>query len=110
MMSSIRAFVLYHMFPYDKSLWKSLQNPYWLLFTVLGMVPIVGQIWWIILFAMKDKTNEHQLCSFIIGFKASQFITIGVIGTYWGILKYIYCTLHTPMNCIQCKIILSFPI
>lgn len=91
--------MLYQMFPYDKSIWGNFKNPYWYAFTVLGMVPILGQCWWILLFLMKDKTNEHQLCAFIIGFKTAQFFSLGAISTILGVLKYIRCTTNTAYPC-----------
>jgi hypothetical protein len=62
------------------------------------MLPYVGQAWWCALFILKDKRDEHQLCQFIIGFKTSQFITLGLGSTLLGILKYIRCTLYGSMS------------
>ncbi len=93
----IRGFILYHMFPYDRSIWKSVKNPFWILFTIIGLVPIMGQFWWLFVFLIKDKSIEHQLCEFIIGFKVSQFLSLGIISTVIGVLKYIRCNVFMEL-------------
>lgn len=95
----IRAFILYNMFPYDKSMWKCFKNPYWYLFNCIGVLPVVGQIWWLFLFLVKDKTDEHQLCEFIIGFKVSQFMSLGLVATLTGVFRYIRCTTAAISTC-----------
>ncbi|KAG9403389.1 hypothetical protein AC1031_006035 [Aphanomyces cochlioides] len=88
-----RACILYNLFPYDHSIWKSLKNPLWWAFNFVGLLPYIGQIWWCYLFLLKDKKDEHQLCQFIIGFKTTQFLTLGLGATFLGIMRYIYCTM-----------------
>ncbi|OQR96128.1 hypothetical protein ACHHYP_16938 [Achlya hypogyna] len=92
-----RACILYNLFPYDQSIWRCLKNPYWWVFTTLGMLPYVGQAWWCLLFVLKDKRDEHQLCQFIIGFKTSQFLTLGLGSTMLGVVKYLSCALQGSM-------------
>ncbi|OQS03690.1 hypothetical protein THRCLA_03996 [Thraustotheca clavata] len=93
-----RACILYNLFPYDQSIWKCLKNPWWWSFTTIGMLPYIGQAWWCYLFILKDKRDEHQLCQFIIGFKTSQFLTLGFGSTLLGIAKYLNCTLYGSMG------------
>ncbi|ETV68580.1 hypothetical protein, variant [Aphanomyces astaci] len=91
-----RAMILYNLFPYDHSIWRCFKNPYWWALTFIGLLPVVGQAWWCLLFVLKDKKNEHQLCQFIIGFKTTQFLTLGLWATCLGIVRFIYCTVHGP--------------
>ncbi|EQC32869.1 hypothetical protein SDRG_09401 [Saprolegnia diclina VS20] len=96
--ANARACILYNLFPYDQSIWRCLKNPYWWSFTILGMLPYIGQAWWCLLFVLKDKRDEHQLCQFIIGFKTSQFLTLGLGSTILGVAKYIACALYGTMG------------
>lgn len=95
----MRAFVLYHMFPYDKSMWKSVKDPYWVFFSCVSITPIVSQLWWMFLFFIKDKQSEHQVCEFIIGFKCAQFVSLGVIFSFLGIIKYLNCVVQSWEHC-----------
>jgi len=42
-------------------------------------------------FLLRDKTDEFQLVDFILSFKGSQFITVGIIGSLLGAVQYITC-------------------
>ncbi|TYZ60782.1 hypothetical protein PybrP1_006415 [[Pythium] brassicae (nom. inval.)] len=87
----VRGHILYHLFPHNKSIWQSLRDPWWLAYSCVGVFPVVGQLWWLLLFVLKDKTNEHQLCQFIVGFKVAQFITLGVLHSLLGVAAYVHC-------------------
>ncbi|RLN82915.1 hypothetical protein BBJ28_00000884 [Nothophytophthora sp. Chile5] len=97
----IRGHILHHLFPHDKSIWRSFKDPWWLAFTSVGLLPVVGQLWWLFLFLIKDKTNEHQLCQFIVGFKVAQFITLGVLHLLLGVFAYVKCILQGSMLACQ---------
>ncbi|RHY29726.1 hypothetical protein DYB32_004896 [Aphanomyces invadans] len=89
-----RAVILYNLFPFDQSIWRCFKNPMWWALNLIGLLPYIGQAWWCYLFFLKDKKNEHQLCQFIIGFKTTQFLTLGLGATFLGIIRFIYCTTH----------------
>jgi hypothetical protein len=93
-----RGHVLYHLFPYDKSIWMSIKDPWWVAYTCVGIFPVIGQLWWLLLFLIKDKTNEHQLCQFIVGFKVAQFITLGILHMLLGVSAYIVCTIQGSLD------------
>lgn len=97
----LRGHILHHLFPHDKTIWRSFKDPWWLAYTSVGLLPVVGQLWWLFLFVIKDKTNEHQLCQFIVGFKAAQFITLGVMHMMLGIFAYIKCIVLGSMLVCQ---------
>lgn len=69
----LRAWVLYHLSPCDKSVWACMRNPHWWLLNAVGLIPGVNHLWWLLLLAWKDKRDEYQLCDFIIGSEASRF-------------------------------------
>ncbi|KAI9913973.1 hypothetical protein PsorP6_005535 [Peronosclerospora sorghi] len=97
----VRGHILHHLFPHNKTIWRSLKDPWWILYTSMGLLPVLGQLWWLILFLLKDKTNEHQLCQFIVGFKAAQFITLGVLHMMAGVVMYVMCTVQGSMLACQ---------
>ncbi|OWZ21787.1 hypothetical protein PHMEG_0003618 [Phytophthora megakarya] len=97
----IRGHILHHLFPHDKTIWRSFKDPWWVVYTSVGILPVVGQLWWIFLFIIKDKTNEHQLCQFIVGFKAAQFITLGSMHMMLGIFMYVKCIVRGSM--LECQ-------
>ncbi|TMW62940.1 hypothetical protein Poli38472_005558 [Pythium oligandrum] len=87
----LRGHILYHIFPHDKSIWMCFRDPWWIIYGCIGIFPVVGQLWWLFLFLIKDKTDEHQLCQFIVGFKAAQFVSLGLFSVAFGVSRYIKC-------------------
>lgn len=94
----VRGHILYHTFPYDMSIWMSFRDPWWAIYSCIGIFPVVGQLWWLFLFLIKDKTNEHQLCQFIVGFKVAQFISLGLYSTTSGVIQYIRCIVRGTLE------------
>ncbi|EEY61035.1 uncharacterized protein PITG_01279 [Phytophthora infestans T30-4] len=82
-----RGHILHHLFPHDKTIWRSFKDPWWILYTSVGLLP--------------DKTNEHQLCQFIVGFKAAQFITLGIMHMMLGVFMYVKCVTQGSMLACQ---------
>ena len=87
-----------------QSLWGKLRNPlYWFLAYALGMFPIWGvqQLWFFVLFCLLDRRDEFQLTKFVIGFKASQFISVGIVAVYLGAIQLLRCTagIHGAQRC-----------
>jgi len=96
----IQAFILYNFMPYDQSIWQQLKNPWFYIISFAAFVPIyaIGQIFWLIIFLFMDKNDEFQLCNFIIQFKGTQFISLGIINTLIGAARYYYCTTVSDCN------------
>ncbi|CAK0896584.1 unnamed protein product [Prorocentrum cordatum] len=88
-----RAFFRYHMFPYDKSLWRKMRDPFWVLFQLIPLVPVaaVNPLWFLFTFLVMDRGEEFQLVSFILRFKGYQFITLGLIRSTLGFILFIGC-------------------
>eukprot|EP00618_Florenciella_parvula_P035898 CAMPEP_0119542920 /NCGR_PEP_ID=MMETSP1344-20130328/53848_1 /TAXON_ID=236787 /ORGANISM="Florenciella parvula, Strain CCMP2471" /LENGTH=614 /DNA_ID=CAMNT_0007587185 /DNA_START=12 /DNA_END=1856 /DNA_ORIENTATION=- len=88
-----RAKVLYTLFPFDKSVWGKIKNPWFWVLTLIAAAPVYGvaQVWGILLLAMKDRQDEYQLVNFIVTFKSSMFVAVGVLPTLIGVGLYINC-------------------
>ena len=82
----LRAKILYTLFPHDRSIWSQMRNPWWWLLMLIGVFPLWGVriLWWCFVFAIKDRTDDYQLCTFVITFKASLFIAGGLQSAFLG--------------------------
>lgn len=89
----IRAFFRYHIYPADKTIWGKLRDPVWILFMLVSLIPWAGMTPLVFLFCFLiiDKTDEYQLCLFILQFKGTQFLSHGVIRTITGFFLYLSC-------------------
>lgn len=108
-----RAWVLYNLSPCDKSIWACLRLPMWWVLNGIGLIPTLNHAWWLLLFLFKDKSDEYQLCDFIIGSEAARFFrwvtwsedrmcfcgrsnvhvcSVGCWSLVMGALKYYLCT------------------
>ncbi len=67
-MRRFRALVLHTLWPSDRSLWGSLRSPAWWALQALGHFPLVGQLWWLVLAALVDRSDECQLCASLVRF------------------------------------------
>merc|ERR1719221_853950 len=36
------AFMRYHIYPYDKTIWGQLKDPVWVIFTIISLLPVSG--------------------------------------------------------------------
>ena len=93
----VRAHVLYHMFPHDKTIWACVKDPWWWFYTqALGAFPLWGvtTAWWFVVLAFKwseSPVDEFQLVDFVVSFKASQFTTACVQAMVVGATLYASC-------------------
>eukprot|EP00941_MAST-03F_sp_MAST-3F-sp1_P003258 g3258.t1 len=94
-----RAYILYTLSPYDKSMWRCFKDPMWWLLSFIGVVPVVGPFWWFILFFLKDMSDEHQVCDFIVGFQTIRFCGQGVSAALMGCFRYYLCANRQQNNC-----------
>lgn len=95
------AVLRYHLLPYDRGFWRKIRSPIFVLFTLISIVPKYGisAIMFTFLFLIIDKSDEFQLQEFILGFKALQFVSMGIISATVGAAQYFICTTSEPMNC-----------
>eukprot|EP00937_MAST-01D_sp_MAST-1D-sp2_P003613 g3613.t1 len=94
----LRAFLLYHKEPYDRSVFGRLSDPWWWALTTLSCFPLwgVSQAFWVLLFLLKDKGDEFQLVNFVVGFKTAQFVAAGFVPLVLGAALAATCTTAEP--------------
>jgi len=89
----IRAFFRYHLFPYDRTIWRQFRDPVFWAFTLFSAVPVHGisPFVFFCIFLLIDKSDEWQLLQFILSFKGMQFITQGIIRSISGYFAFVGC-------------------
>jgi len=87
------AFLRYHMFPYDKGFWGKLHDPVYVILKVISMIPVMGvsPFFFLFVFLIIDKSDSFQCVNFILGFKGTQFLAMGVIRAITGMLMFFRC-------------------
>ena len=95
-----RAWVLHTLWPHDRSVWSSARTASWWGLQVLGLLPWLAQLWWLLLSASVDKQDEYQLCQFIVALRTSHFLTLGVGAAMYGCFQAYRCALlHKSQEC-----------
>ena len=89
-----RAFVLYSLWPYDRTIWSSIRRPGWWILQMIGLLPMIGPIWWLLLSAAVDKGDEYQLCAFIVGLRVSHFVSLGLGAAAYGCIQAFRCAIR----------------
>lgn len=87
-----RAGVLYTLNPADKSVWTCAKDAEWWSLNALGTVPVVGQAWWLLLFAMHDRRDEGRLTDFVVSFEAASLCTVGIYSLLSGAVSLLVCS------------------
>lgn len=89
----VRAFLRYHIYPYDKTFWGKMRDPVHVLFMLATFIPVSGvsPIMYLFIFLFIDKSDEFQLLMFILRFKGTQFISHGILRTFIGFFMFIGC-------------------
>lgn len=87
------AFFRYHLYPYDKGFWGKLFDPVNLAMRLISLVPVYGvsPVFFLFVFVIIDKSDEYQLIDFILSFKGTQFITMGIIRCIQGFVQFMLC-------------------
>jgi len=94
-----RSWVLYTLSPYDRTFWRSVKNPYYLLLQAIGLIPGVGMLWWFLVFLLHDKRDEYQLSQFIVGFQTAKFFSQGCFSLLKGAFLYYMCATRDVPHC-----------
>lgn len=95
-LGAIRASVLYHYLPYDRSIFGQLKDPMFWALTVISLVPMYGIrvtffAFVLVLLISEPPPDEYQLVNYILGFKGSQFIANGMIQSLVAAIRYYMC-------------------
>ena len=93
----LRSSILYTLYPYDRSLWSRLRDPWYFLFKLFTIFPLyyVSISTWFILWLMKDKRDEYTLVKFIVDLKSSLFVS-AVLSSILGNIMFLRCTTIDP--------------
>ena len=95
-----RAIVLHTLWPHDKSVWCCLRSSSWWALHLLGVLPHPGShCWWLLLASLVDKSDEYQLCAFIIALRGSHFVTLGVTAALYGCMQAYRCAALPDSTC-----------
>lgn len=89
----VRAFFRYHLFPFDRSVWRKLKDPVFIIFTLASLIPWAGMtpLIFLFIFIIIEHQDEYQLVVFILQFKGTQFLSHGVIKTLIGFFTFLQC-------------------
>jgi hypothetical protein len=89
---SPRAFVLYHYYPYNRSIWYKLKDPVWWVFTIIAAIQFycIRSVWFVFLFLLIDKKDEYQLLNLILTFKGTQVVS-GIVAGLVGAFNFFVC-------------------
>lgn len=90
----LRAWYLYTVDPFDRTVWYKLRNVCWWVLLLISIFPwySVQIYFYVFRFLMIDKSDEWQLINFVLNFKASQFITLGVFNSIIGYVQFYSCS------------------
>lgn len=91
-----RAFILHNYFPFDRSIFGQIRNPFWWLFFLLTLVPFYNvrvTYFFILLLCIlfPCPPDEYILTEFILRFKGAQMLTGGIIASLLGNASYFFC-------------------
>eukprot|EP00924_Labyrinthula_sp_SR-Ha-C_P005795 maker-scaffold_14-snap-gene-5.67-mRNA-1 protein AED:0.36 eAED:0.38 QI:0/0/0/0.75/1/1/4/0/594 len=94
-----RAWILYALSPFDKSIWENFRNRrYWVL-QLIGVTPYLSVPYWFLIFVISDKRDEYQLCQFIVSFQTAKFFSQGCFSLARGAFVSYYCALNGYTSC-----------
>eukprot|EP00929_Paragymnodinium_shiwhaense_P106397 TRINITY_DN71737_c0_g1_i1.p1 TRINITY_DN71737_c0_g1~~TRINITY_DN71737_c0_g1_i1.p1 ORF type:complete len:876 (+),score=221.20 TRINITY_DN71737_c0_g1_i1:120-2747(+) len=89
----LRAFFLYHMLPYDRTIFGQMRDPVWWFLTLLSICPLycARVLFFSVTLAFivfPHGPDEFQLSEYIIRFKGMQFLSGGILASLLGALQY----------------------
>ena len=78
-LSTLRARVLYALFPADKSIWYIVQQPLAIFLMFLLVAPFgISTVMWVLLLLLIEK-GEYQLVNWVLLFKSTNFLKFGLL-------------------------------
>jgi len=98
----LRAKVLYHFLPFDKSIFGCMKDPFWWLLTIFSIIPVFGIrvvfFAMVLIFLLRGcPPDEYQLVSYILTFKGTQVLSSGVVMAIIAAVKYNGCV-HSDLG------------
>jgi len=92
----LRAFILHHYLPHNKSFFGKLEDPVYLAIYIMTCLPVHGlrvAIFAVVLLMLvvPGPPDESQLINFIVSFKGVQFFSSGLVRLWMGAMEYFAC-------------------
>jgi len=104
---AIRAFLLHHYLPHDRSIYGKLKDPAYVAIMILTLLPVYivrvaffSMILMMIVFPCPP--DEFQLVNFILLCKGSQFLNAGLLMMAKGAMQYFICFTQYKDNLLLC--------
>eukprot|EP00927_Polykrikos_kofoidii_P017570 TRINITY_DN18018_c0_g1_i1.p1 TRINITY_DN18018_c0_g1~~TRINITY_DN18018_c0_g1_i1.p1 ORF type:complete len:461 (-),score=76.10 TRINITY_DN18018_c0_g1_i1:121-1503(-) len=87
------AWLRYHLYPYDRGFWAQRRDPFFVFVKLLSLIPFWGVLpaLYLFNFLIIDRGDTNQLVQFILNFKGTQFVTLGVIRCMVGYISFFLC-------------------
>jgi len=98
----MRAFLLHHVLPYDKSIFGCLYDPVYLLLLLVSFLPDGRVLFYtllLMLICLPGPADEYQLVQIILQVKAAQFVSSGVFLAFFGGMQYYMCVEEYKHTC-----------
>jgi len=92
----LRAVILHHFLPHDRSIFGNLKDPLWWLFAIPLLLPcynirVTAFTLLLFLHCYPCPPDEYQLTNFILQLKATQFLSAGIGAMTVGAFNYFFC-------------------
>jgi len=93
---SIRAWVLHHLLPFNKSVVGKVKDPVYLALSLVSLIPFVGIrlcffFFLLLLHITGCPADTYQMINFILTFKGTQFQSGGIILLVYAFVRYCMC-------------------
>eukprot|EP00444_Apocalathium_aciculiferum_P053181 CAMPEP_0183519626 /NCGR_PEP_ID=MMETSP0371-20130417/16268_1 /TAXON_ID=268820 /ORGANISM="Peridinium aciculiferum, Strain PAER-2" /LENGTH=413 /DNA_ID=CAMNT_0025717807 /DNA_START=1 /DNA_END=1242 /DNA_ORIENTATION=- len=92
----LRAFLLRHFLPFDRSIFGKMKDPVFWIITILVSIPMYGLragvfSLMLLMLVLPGPPDEYQFIDYILQLKGSQFFTVGILQTLITGGTYFYC-------------------
>eukprot|EP00406_Dinophysis_acuminata_P068906 CAMPEP_0179292896 /NCGR_PEP_ID=MMETSP0797-20121207/43093_1 /TAXON_ID=47934 /ORGANISM="Dinophysis acuminata, Strain DAEP01" /LENGTH=543 /DNA_ID=CAMNT_0021002025 /DNA_START=1 /DNA_END=1632 /DNA_ORIENTATION=+ len=103
----LRAFVLHHLYPHNRSIFGHVKDPCWLLLTLMMLITGYGVrtatlVLVLFMHVYPGPPDEFQLVHFIASLKSTQFVSGGIVMLIMGAMNYFYCISRFPDDLKLC--------
>ena len=107
-LGKLRNWILYVLYPYDRTIWDQLRDPAWYVLMLILAFPRFGVhvVAWCIILVVMDKRDEYRLIDFILTFKGFQFFSMGFLQLFMGAARF-YACIHGTADCIDVTAVLE---
>lgn len=103
----LRAWILFHYLPYNRTIFGKLKDPIYVTMVAFTMLPLFGVRFFfftglLVMLLIPGPADEYQLVYFILHFKGTMFFTTGVLMAFLGAMQYFRCYLFNISDVKGC--------